>query len=98
MIAFHITDSVLNQGHKIITIDEKVYQIIGTDIKTTYNVLMARLFGLNYAEWCRLARDKYHGTLHGKDQGYITITFADEKDARECQRELNKRWNEFYCK
>ena len=37
-----------------------------TPIKTTWNVLYARIFGLSFPDFLRMARDVYGATLAGK--------------------------------
>ena len=98
MIPFHVEESMSNPGHKMITIDEGVFDIIGVagmKYVGTYHILFARLFGLTYAEFCRFVRDKYNATLHGKNSMYPTFTFADRLNANQFQMELWRRWDEF---
>lgn len=59
----------------------------------SYNVLKARLFGLEYAEFLRMARDNYSATLIGQT-GYIIEKFQDRNDASKLCVELNKRINQ----
>ena len=59
----------------------------------SYNVLKARLFGLEYAEFLRMARDNYSATLIGQT-GYIIEKFKDRNDASKLCVELNKRINQ----
>ena len=61
--------------------------------KGSYNVLKARLFGLEYAEFLRMARDNYSATLIGQT-GYIIEKFKDRNDASKLCIELNKRINQ----
>lgn len=59
----------------------------------SYNVLKARLFGLEYAEFLRMARDNYSATLIGQT-GYIVEKFKNKNDANKLCIELNKRINQ----
>ena len=59
----------------------------------SYNVLKARLFGLEYAEFLRMARDNYSATLIGQT-GYIIEKFQDRNNASKLCIELNKRINQ----
>ena len=61
--------------------------------KGSYNVLKARLFGLEYAEFLRMARDNYSATLIGQT-GYIIEKFQDRNNASKLCIELNKRINQ----
>ena len=61
--------------------------------KGSYNVLKARLFGLEYAEFLRMVRDNYSATLIGQT-GYIIEKFKNRNDASRLCIELNKRINQ----
>ena len=61
--------------------------------KGSYNILKARLFGLEYAEFLKMARDNYSATLIGQT-GYIIEKFKDRNDASKLCIELNKRINQ----
>ena len=91
-IPFRVEDSISHKGHKMITLDESLFELINTPIKTTYITIMPRMFGLSYAEFMRMVRDKYHGTLHGKEGGYITFTFKENLHANQFQMVLINRW------
>ena len=60
---------------------------------SSYNVLKARLFGLEYAEFLRMVRDNYSATLIGQT-GYIIEKFKNRNDASRLCIELNKRINQ----
>lgn len=91
-LPFHVTDSPWYKDHKMITIDAEVYEMINTPIEGSYNILFARIFGLPYHEFCRMIRDKYKGSLHGKEKRYITFTFDNVINANIFQSDLYKRW------
>lgn len=92
MNAFVNAETVSSATERRIALSPDIYDIIGTPITTSYNLLPARLLGLSYADYCRLARDKFNGTLHGRNGGYITITFKNSKDCDALVRLLNKHW------
>lgn len=89
---FYVTDSMINNEHKQISIHADVYSFINTAVSGSYNILFARLYGLSYAEFLRMARDEFGATLHGKDGGYITMTFANPLDAKRLDFQLTKKW------
>ena len=60
---------------------------------SSYNILKARLFGLEYAEYLRMARDEYSAILIGQT-GYIIEKFKEKNNANKICVELNKRINE----
>jgi len=95
ILPFHVTDSVSYKNHKMIVIDEIVYNQINTSIDGSYNILFARLFGLPYHEFCRMVRDNYNAILHGKEKKYITFTFDQVVNANKFQLEICKRWWKF---
>ena len=81
--------------------DDKLFTIRITSLdplpfrypRGSYNVLKARLFGLEYAEFLRMARDNYSATLIGQT-GYIVEKFKNRNDANKLCIELNKRINQ----
>ena len=81
--------------------DDKLFTVRIMNLETlpflcprgSYNVLKARLFGLEYAEFLRMARDNYSATLIGQT-GYIIEKFKDRNDASKLCIELNKRINQ----
>lgn len=93
MKAFINAESVTGATRRRIALNPEVYDIIGGPINSTYNLLAARMFGLSYPAYCRMARDKFNGTVHGRNGGYITVTFDNSKDCDALVKELNKRWD-----
>lgn len=64
------------------------YNMIGP-IRGSYNVIMARCFGLTYANFLRMARDQYHARINGKNQKYPSISFISYEDALAFEKVLN---------
>lgn len=95
MIPFSVTDSISYPNHKVISFNPEIYDYIKTQIKGSYNILPARLFGLSYAEYLRFVREKYGAILHGKDGGYLWYSFDDIKNAHRLQKDLFLKWIEF---
>ncbi len=94
--AFVNSETILSSQIRRIAFNEIFYQ----EIKNTsgsFNVLMARLFNLSYANFLRMCRDNYGADLHGRQGGYITMTFKNTKDCDRLVNELNKRWNTLFA-
>ena len=68
------------------------HDLIGTHrLAGSYNILMARLMHLSYADYCRMCRDLYKGEIVGKNHKYPVVYFNNMKDAQELVNELNRR-------
>lgn len=75
------------------------YIISGTDayynyFKYTdysYNIYNARIMGLTYASYLRMARDIYGATLSGKGQRYVSAYFDSIEDGEKLAKILDKR-------
>jgi hypothetical protein len=89
--AFTIDNDLNNKFTIIIT--EVVTSYINTSITGSYKVLCARLFGLEYHDYLRMARDIYGAQLHGKQFQYLNYSFENKTDAVKLMNELNKRWS-----
>ena len=76
-----------------ININEKVYEKIG---KTTgsFNVLLARILGLSYADSLRYFRDHYNAKIMGKEGYYCIVRFDKEEDCRAACDLLSARWEQ----
>ena len=64
-----------------------------TDIKTTWNILFARIFNLEYADFLRMVRDLYGATLAGKTGGYIYFYFEDKSMCQKFINELERKFD-----
>lgn len=62
------------------------------NISGSWNVLPARILGISYADYLRYARDKYNGTLYGKNHKYPIVKFKNENDCKALCKELLLRW------
>ena len=92
MGAFVNAETINGVNIRRVALDPSVYGLINTPIPTSYNILMPRLFNLSYADFCRMARDKYNATLQGRNGGYIIFYFKNSKDCDKLVNDLNKRW------
>lgn len=63
---------------------------------SSYRVYSARLFGLNYADFLRMCRDKYNAVIVGKGVGYPYPLFDEWEDAGKLVKELNRRMTYVY--
>ena len=55
-------------------------------IKTTWNILYARIFNLEFTDFLRMVRDTYGATLGGKEGGYIYFYFTCQlKFCKKCK-------------
>lgn len=64
-----------------------------TPIRTTWNILYARIFNLEFANFLRMVRDIYGATLAGKEKGYIYFYFEDKSNCQRFIKELEKRFD-----
>lgn len=63
----------------------------------SYNVMGARVLGLEYPDYLRFCRDEHNAILQGK-QGYSYPLFKVEKDAQNLIKVLNKQYIEIRTK
>ena len=59
----------------------------------SYNVFMARLMGLSYAEFLRYCRDKLGAELIGKGNRYVIPYFNNTEEVQLLVKLLNARMN-----
>lgn len=79
--------------------DEKRYIISGTDsfynyfgyTDGSYNVYQARIFGLTYASYLKMARDIYEAEIKGKGHRYPSIYFKEKDKAMKLAKILDER-------
>ena len=62
-------------------------------MKTTWNLLFARIFNLEYVDFLRMVRDIYGATLSGKQGGYISFYFTEKQMCQKFINDLSKRFN-----
>ena len=90
MKAFTNAETIIDSNVRRIAFNG--HNLIGSIKAGSYNVIMARLFGLTYPNFLRFARKYYNGTIIGK-QGYSYITFKNSSDCDRLVKELNSRWD-----
>lgn len=88
------------QYYRVVQFDDyyaiNLCDIVGLPFKEvtgSYHVFKARLMGLSYPDFLRLARDTYGAELKGRE-GFIIEIFMDNKKANILCAELNKRIGE----
>lgn len=87
---FKVIDAPYDNGHYIISGTDSYYNYFKwTD--GSYNVYHARIMGLTYASYLRMARDVYGAGLRGKGHKYPTAYFNNKKDAEKLARVLDER-------
>lgn len=82
----------INKTYLVVVIKDK---LPFTCVSGSFNVLGARVLGLNYSDYLRLARDTYHATLKGQS-GWIHPFFLEEKDALIFCGILNRQLNQIF--
>lgn len=87
---------LVGAGRFAIGMGEDVYQWFGYN-PVSFNVIPARLLGIPYDDFLRIARDEYGGYIDGTQLGNPYIVFKKEAGAQLSKLVilLNKRWNEF---
>ena len=61
-------------------------------MKSSWLVLYARLWGLDYPDFLRFIRQEYNATLCGKSSIYIYFYFSEEKDCDNFVKDCNIRF------
>lgn len=83
-------------GKYMVGLNDELYKNIIDHIELknigSYNILGARLLGLNYADYLRYGRDKYRGTIKGKGHKYPILQFNDLSDCNKLCKELTLIW------
>ena len=100
MEAYFIDEHMLYKGHFKLNINLDVYDILCAEkpINSSFNILAATLFGLDYPTFLQMIRQEYGAELHGKTGKYISYSFTNKSKANELVKELNERWNTMYSK
>lgn len=87
---FKVIDAPYDNGHYIISGTDSYYNYFKwTD--GSYNVYHARIMGLTYASYLRMARDVYGAGLRGKGHKYPTAYFNSRAEAEKLAKVLDER-------
>ena len=89
MAYFKVDNSPINIGKYVIRPNFDKLPLYSTT--GSYNVIMARIMGITYANYLRLCRDEYGAEIVGKNSIYPVAYFTEEKRAKELVKELDKR-------
>lgn len=82
-------DAPSNSGKYMVRVN--IHNLPITSTSGSYNVLAARLFGLNYADYLRMCRDLYGAEILGKGTTYPVAYFSTKHEVELLVKELNKR-------
>lgn len=87
---FKVIDAPYDNRHYIISGTDSYYNYFKwTD--GSYNVYHARIMGLTYASYLRMARDVYGAGLRGKGHKYPTAYFNSRAEAEKLAKVLDER-------
>lgn len=86
---FKIDESPVHPGKFLIRPDFDKLPLHGTS--GSYNVLMARIMGVSFADYLRLCRDEYGAEVTGKNSMYPVPYFTKDSGVKELIKELDKR-------
>ena len=89
MAYFIIEESPINQGKYVIKPNFDNLPLYSTT--GSYAVLMARTFGVSFANYLRLCRDEYGAEIVGKGSLYPVAYFNEIEKAKMLASELDKR-------
>lgn len=95
MKAYFVDESMYHKGQYKIRINLEIYnEMCATGpINSSFNILAARLMGMEYAVFLRYIRQEFSAELHGSKGKYVSYSFPDKSKANELIKVLNKRWN-----
>lgn len=88
---FTLDESPYYPGKYLIKVDYEAMHLTGTE--GSYNVLMARLMNLTYAQYCRFCRDIVGAELIGKNHTYVVPYFKNDYLTQSFIDVLNARAN-----
>ena len=88
---FYLEESPLSPGKYTIRLDFSLLPIYTT---SSYNVLMARVMGLSWAEFLRYCRDEVGADVWGRGCLYPVPYFANTPEVRKLVITLNTRLSE----
>lgn len=86
---FYYDDSPVNPPYGMIRVD--VEKIPHGKMEGSWNILPARLMGINYADYLRFCRDVLDAKVIGKNTKYPVPYFKQSKETTQFIRLLNKR-------
>lgn len=95
MKAYFVDKHMYYKGQYKININLEIYNKMcaAGPIDTSFNILAARLIGMDYPTFLKYIRQEYGAELHGKKGKYISYSFPSKSKANELIKLLNIRWN-----
>jgi hypothetical protein len=88
---YHLEESVSNPGKYLIHLNFDEPTLPRMFTAGSYNVLMARLFNMSYADFLRFCRDRYGADIQGRKCMYPLPVFENNAKTMELVEELNIR-------
>lgn len=79
----------------LIGYEDRFYNLVGP-VRGSYHILQARIFGIDYANYLRMLRDKYNAVIIGKEHRCPVAYFKNKEDINKIVNELNIRFTEFF--
>lgn len=94
MEAYYVDEHMYYRGQYKLNINLNIYDVMcaAGPIDTSFNILAARLMGLDYHIFLQYIRQEFGAELHGKNGRYISYSFPSKTQANKLSKELNKRW------
>ena len=87
---FKVIEAPYNNNNFIISGTDSFYNYFNyTD--GSYNVYQARIFGLTYASYLKMARDIYGAEIKGRGHRYPSIYFKEKDKATKLAKILDER-------
>ena len=88
---FYIDDSPIYKEKFLIRLEhENLKKFFPTGTNGSYNVFIARVAGLSYANFLRYCRDVLKGEIIGKNHKYPVVFFDRSNDLTQFVKMLNK--------
>lgn len=87
---FYLDDTPICKDKYVIRMNHELFPF-PTGITGSYNVLIARLLNLSYADYLRYARDRLGAELIGKGEKYVMAYYNNTETVKQFIKLLNKR-------
>lgn len=87
---FYLEESPYNPGYYVISLEHSNFPFSG-GIRGSYNIIIARILNLSYANFLRYSRDVLGARISGKETYYIVPYFKRTKEVDQLIKLLNSR-------
>ena len=92
-------DTGINPNEYKCVFTDKLWEELKTgNMRSSWLVLYARLWGLTYAQFLRYVRQEYNATLCGRNSLYIHFFFYSKSDCERFISDCNSRFNQWKSK